>query len=130
MPRLSYRKERFCRGFVEHGNATAAAIEAGYAVRSSRTQGHRLLRDPGVARRIAAIQADLARTSCHDMDVLLGKLEAVYRRAFEDRNLPAAARAVEIQARLFRSAAVAGQPADGAADAPAGEDENPGKSTG
>ncbi|NQU60148.1 MAG: hypothetical protein HQ512_03380 [Rhodospirillales bacterium] len=50
--------------------------------------------------RISEIQAHLARENGHHRDVLIGKLEAVYRRALEDHHYAAATRAVELQARL------------------------------
>ena len=54
--------------------------------------------------RIREIQSGLAADHGRDMDVLLGKLEIVYRRAIEDHHFYAAARAVELQAKLGRMA--------------------------
>ena len=42
----------------------------------------------------------MADDGCRETGVLLGKLENVYNRAIEDHHYVAAARAVEIQARL------------------------------
>ena len=53
------------------------------------------------------------------MDVLLGKLENVYRRAIEDHHFYAAARAIELQAKLTGMAAVKRQPPMIAEDSPA-----------
>jgi len=100
MPELNARQERFCRAFAEVAGAGYAARIAGYAPLTARQQGHRLLKDPRITRRIADIQAAMARDSCRATDVLLGKLETIYRQALESHNFPAAARAVEIQARL------------------------------
>ncbi len=55
--------------------------------------------------RIREIQAQLARDGGADMETLIGKLEVVYRRAIEDHHFYAAARAVELQAKLTREAA-------------------------
>jgi len=99
-PALTPRQEAFCHAYVCWGSAALAAREAGYAARSSRQRGHRLLRHVGVAARIAQIREHLAREGCRNMDVLLGKLESVYCRALESYHFAAAARAVEIQARL------------------------------
>jgi len=82
------------------GNAAYAAKDAGYAPGSSGNQGYRLMRRPRIRARIAEIRAGLARAYCLDAGVLLGKLEAVYQRANEYHAFHAAARAVEIQARI------------------------------
>jgi phage terminase small subunit len=100
MTRLKPRQERFCRFYVEYANAAQAARAAGYCPQSARNAGYRLLRQPRVAARIAAIQLQIADDSCRDIDALLTKLETVYRRAIEDHNFAAAARAIELQARL------------------------------
>jgi phage terminase small subunit len=100
MQRLKGRQERFCHQFVECPNATAAAKAAGYRPASARNTGYRLLRDPRVVARIAEIQAELAGRQCRELDSLLGKLETVYRRAIDDHQFSAAARAVELQAKL------------------------------
>lgn len=97
---LTYRQERFCRAFVRYGNAATAAFEAGYAPRWTAQHGYRLLQHSRIRARIAEIQAGMAHDACRDMDVLLGKLENVYRRALEDHNFHAAVRAVDIQAKL------------------------------
>ncbi|MFO1128976.1 MAG: terminase small subunit [Rhodospirillales bacterium] len=99
-PRLQPRQERFCRIYLECANAAQAARAAGYCPRSARNTGYRLLRQPRVAARIAALQLEMADDSCRNIAILLSKLETVYRRAIEDHNFAAAARAVELQARL------------------------------
>ncbi|MDG4602268.1 MAG: terminase small subunit [Defluviicoccus sp.] len=100
MKSLTTRQERFCERFVELGNASAAAKAAGYLPASARNTGYRLLRDPRIATRIAAIQAQMADQHCRQVDILLGKLETVFRRALDDHQFAAAARAIELQAKL------------------------------
>ncbi len=99
---LRHRHEAFCQYFVLYGNATTAAIEAGYAGKWARNQGYRLGRQPVIWARIAEVRSMLSRDYCLKPDVLLGKLEAVYQRAHENHQFHAAARAVEIQARIAR----------------------------
>ena len=94
------RHEAFCQHFVLLGNASYAAVEAGYAPPSSRNQGYRLMRRAAIRARIAEIRRVLARAYCLDAQVLLGKLEAVYQRANENHFFHAAVRAVELQARI------------------------------
>jgi len=100
--RLTSRQERFCQAFVVYATAATAAIEAGYARSNARQYGSRLLKTERIRARIRAIQSGLAADHGRDMDVLLGKLEIVYRRAIEDHHFTAAGRAVEMQARLGR----------------------------
>ncbi|MBT3357993.1 MAG: hypothetical protein HN403_00015 [Rhodospirillales bacterium] len=105
---LSHRQERFCRAYVEWGCAAVAARSARYAPRWSANHGYRLLKQPRIRGRIAEIQAEIARDACRHGDVLLGKLEMVYRRALQDRSFYAAARAVDLQAKLAVQFARAG----------------------
>ncbi|NQV82442.1 MAG: terminase small subunit [Rhodospirillales bacterium] len=97
---LRSRHEAFCQHFVLLGNAADAAGQAGYALESSRNQGYRLMRQPLIQARVAEIRSGLARAYCLDAGVLLGKLEAVYQCAVNEHSFHAAARCVEIQARI------------------------------
>ncbi|GEM_PF-1962149 len=97
---LTPRQERFCHAFINYANASVAASEAGYARGSAKQQGYRLLRTERVRARIRALHAQLCRDQGRDTEVLIGKLENVYRRAIEDHHFHTAARAVELQARL------------------------------
>lgn len=99
MKRLQPRHETFCRRFAEGANAALAAKIAGYAPGTARNAGYRLLRRPQIIARIAELHRELA-AQCQDVDVLLGKLEAVYRRAIDAQQCSAAARVVELQAKL------------------------------
>jgi propanediol dehydratase small subunit len=94
------RQERFCRRFAELDCATTAARAAGYAHGSAKVAGYRLIRHP----RVAEIEAETARLHSRGDDVLVGKLDNVYRRAVIDHNFHAAARAVDLQARIRREA--------------------------
>ena len=97
---LSPRQETFCHSYVYFPDAANAAREAGYEAASARQQGHRLLKVAAIAARIAEIRTRMADDGCRETGVLLGKLENVYNRAIEDHHYVAAARTVEIQARL------------------------------
>jgi phage terminase small subunit len=100
MPPLKARQERFCRRFVELACAATAARAAGFAPKGSKVAGYRLLRHPRIAARIAEIEAQTARLHSRSSEVLIGKLENVYRRAVVDHQFHAAARAVDLQARI------------------------------
>ena len=100
MKRLRWRQERFCRKFVELANPTVAARAAGYAPKTASNAGYRLVRHPRIVRRIAEIEAEKGESCCDTRDVLLGKLETVFRHAIVDHQFATAARAVDLQARL------------------------------
>ena len=100
MPKLTPRKERFCQRFVECANASGAARAAGYSPRSARNTAYRLMRDVRVVERIAELHAETARAHCRGLEILLSKLEAVYRQSFEDHQYAVATRAIELQAKL------------------------------
>ena len=103
---LTSRQERFCQAFVIYATAATAALEAGYTPRNARQHGYRLLKTDRIRARVREIQSSLAADHGRDLDVLLGKLEIVYRRAIEDHHFTAAGRAVEMQARLGRMAKI------------------------
>ena len=124
---LSPRQETFRHSYVYYPNAANAAREAGYGAASVRQQGHRLPRTPCVAARVAAIRRTMAEDGCRETGVLLGKLENVHNRAIEDRHYVAAARTVEIQARLAGlMPSVNERRRDAGAPSPAGGGESPG----
>jgi len=100
MAPLTPRQERFCQSFVLNPNAAGAARDAGYAPRTAKHQGSRLLKKPAIAARIQDIQWALADDFGRDVGTLIGKLESVYRRAMADGRYHAAAHAVKLQADL------------------------------
>ena len=97
---LTPRQERFCHYFVLYACASVAASEAGYARKSAKNQGYRMLRTGRVRDRIRELHAEACRDQAGDTEALIGKLENVYRRAVQDHHFHTAARCVELQARL------------------------------
>ncbi len=69
---LRPRHEAFCQYFVLGGNATYAARAAGYAPKSCKNQGYRLMRRPRIRARVAAIRSELALAYGLDAHVLRG----------------------------------------------------------
>ena len=103
MPALKTRYERFCQAYLTDPNAAEAARRAGYSEDHAKHQGHRLLRRPVVAARLAELRAELAARECLSLDALLAKLEIAFAAALKN-DLPAvAARIVDSQARLTAS---------------------------
>ena len=95
-------------------------MDAGYKPRSRAQQGWRLMKTRRIAERIREIQVGLS--TGRDRDVLIGKLENIYRRAIENHQYHAATRAIEAQARLGAMAPVCGgtTASDGESSAAAG----------
>ncbi|MDV7145634.1 terminase small subunit [Tropicimonas sp. TH_r6] len=64
---LNQRQKAFVNGYLVSGNATKAAVEAGYSAKTARSQGQRLLTNVDISRAIAkrqekaAEQADITR---------------------------------------------------------------------
>ena len=58
---LPWKRERFCLEYVKDGNATRAAIRAGFSERSAYSQAHRLLRNVEIRARIQEVQREIAR---------------------------------------------------------------------
>ncbi len=100
MTPIKPRQESFCQFYILYANATRAAIRAGYAPRTARKQGSRLLHDKRVLARITELRADIAKQHCADADQLMAKLEAIFGQAVEGHQWSAAVRAVELQAQL------------------------------
>jgi|GEM_PF-5986112 len=97
---LNPRQERFCHAYAGRLTAAQAARDAGYAPGVANKQGWRLMRDRRVQARIADIEAARARDRDDQPAALRAKLEAVYRHALAHGNFHAAARAVDLQARI------------------------------
>ena len=97
---LSGRQENFCQAYILAGNATKAAINAGYAEHSAGQQASRLLTKANILERIAALRADLGLRNRIDRDTVMAKLEAAYRGAMTAHTYLTAVRAAEAQARL------------------------------
>jgi phage terminase small subunit len=55
--KLSLKQERFCHEYMKDGNATAAALRAGYSGRSAPQQGYELLGKTLVAARINELRS-------------------------------------------------------------------------
>ena len=97
---LSPQQEDFCRHYVLDPCGKRAAVKAGYAPGSAHVQAHRLLRNDKIQSRISACRAEVRVRHCLDVDDFMAKLEGIYLRAFENYQMHAAVRAVEVQARL------------------------------
>jgi len=100
MSDLTPMQAAFCAAYAEFGNAARAARIAGYSPTAARQLGSRLLGRPKIVHRIAELRAAIAERDAQDAPTLLAKLEAIYREALDANQFHAAARAVDLQARL------------------------------
>ncbi len=67
---MNARKERFCLEYAASGNATQAAIAAGYSPKTARSQGQRLLTNVDVKARLEEIQLETRRTKIADIEAI------------------------------------------------------------
>jgi phage terminase small subunit len=75
---ISAKRRRFAEEYVLDGNATAAAVRAGYSARSAHVTACRMLKDPVVQAAVAERQALVAEElEITRQEVMRGLLEAV-----------------------------------------------------
>lgn len=67
---MNARKERFCLEYAASGNATKAAIAAGYSPKTARSQGQRLLTYADIKARIEELQRETRREKIADIDAI------------------------------------------------------------
>lgn len=67
---MNARKERFCLEYAASGNATQAAVAAGYSPKTARSQGQRLLTNVDIKTRIEEIQQETRREKIADIDAI------------------------------------------------------------
>ena len=98
--KLTPRQEAFCRNYAVQPVATRAAILAGYSEDNAAPYGSRLLNNPLVLDRIAALRAEQHIRYVVERDTVHDKLEAVFFGALGERNHAAAVGALRLQAAL------------------------------
>ena len=76
---LNQKQKRFCEEYVRLGNATQAAINAGYSKKTAYSQGQRLLKNVEVQNYIAELNEDLKKDSIAGADEVLQFLTSVMR---------------------------------------------------
>jgi phage terminase small subunit len=79
---LSHRRKIFCQVYIETGNATEAAIKAGYAKARAVDQASRLLKYPDVQNYIKQINEQIQADNAVTMTEIIEGLRAV--AAIED----------------------------------------------
>lgn len=79
MAKLSARQELFCLEYIKDGNATQAAVRAGYSPKTAYSTGQRLLKNVEVRARIDELMADLQQEKIADAEEVLRYLTSVMR---------------------------------------------------
>ena len=79
MAKLSARQELFCLEYIRDGNATQAAIRAGYSPKTAYSTGQRLLKNVEVRARIDELMTDLQQEKIADAEEVLRYLTSVIR---------------------------------------------------
>lgn len=101
--KLNIRQERFCLGLAEGLPQSRAYIEAGYTARNNAAEASasQLLRNPKVAARVAALQAEAARRSQVTVDDLIADLNVMFKLALATKNPAAGVSAIMGKAKLL-----------------------------
>jgi phage terminase small subunit len=73
MSALKPKQDAFCGEYLVDLNGAAAAIRAGYAESGARQEAHRLLANPAIQERIAALQAERAARTAVTADKVLAE---------------------------------------------------------
>ena len=97
---LTPRRARFVAEYVESGNATKAATEAGYSARTAYSQGSRLLTFVEVQQAIETERQTLRARVELDQDQLVGELLSLYKEARSNGAYSAAARCLGMVAQM------------------------------
>ena len=82
---LNARQERFAQEYAAAGNATQAAITAGYSARTAQEQGSRLLSNVMVATRVAEFQVKAAARAEVTMESIAQQLDDDRKLAHKER---------------------------------------------
>ena len=82
-PRLTLRRQRFVDEYLLDGNATQAAIRAGYARASARVEGSRLLTSAAVQAAVARGNAARARRADVSADWVIMQLLSLHASTVE-----------------------------------------------
>lgn len=99
---LNVRQRAFVTAYLEHGNATKAAIGAGYSAHTAAVQGSGLIRNPKIVAALEAAQEKAVADSTLTAKSVLDNIESVREKAIQDNNLSAALKALELQGKALK----------------------------
>nr|BDD44377.1 hypothetical protein 29 [bacterium] len=81
--KLNLRQEKFVGHYLKTGNASKAAIEAGYSEVRSRSQGSLLLKHPVIKEEISKKREKIAKKLELDAEFVLEGLKSIYQRCMQ-----------------------------------------------
>ena len=79
MAKMSARQELFCLEYIRDGNATQAAVRAGYSPKYANTNAAKILQNTAVRARIDELMANLQQEKIADAEEVLRYLTSVIR---------------------------------------------------
>ncbi len=97
---LNLKSKRFCEIYAVSFNAKQSALDAGYAEKSARTQGQRILKRPEAKEYIAKLQAQAAERFNINKDDIVEKLRENYKNAKEAGHFTACNQALQLEAKI------------------------------
>ena len=97
---LNLKSKRFCEFYAVSFNAAQSALDAGYAEKSARTQGQRILKRPEAQEYIAKLQAQAAEQFNINKDDIVKKLRENYKNAKEAGHFTACNQALQLEAKI------------------------------
>lgn len=92
MANLTPKQERFCEKYAARGNATQAAIRAGYSAKTAYSIGQENLKKPEIIARIHELQARDKKKRIMNIDERQAKLTEIAENSIDEN---AAIRAIE-----------------------------------
>lgn len=82
--KTTLKQEKFVEGVVQHGNATKAALEAGYAPKSAKAIGYENLTKPYLREHIERRKAEAMASAHVHTDIIVGSLVDIAMASIDD----------------------------------------------
>lgn len=81
---LTAKQKRFCLEYTNTGNATQSAINAGYAEKTARSQGQRLLKQDSVQAYLLELSEEMKSSKIATASEMQEKLTSIIRGEFQE----------------------------------------------
>lgn len=81
---MNIRQEKFCSEYVLSGNATEAAIKAGYSEKTAYSIGVRLLKNVEITKKIAEYKKEVETTTGIELNDIVNKINQIANTAQSD----------------------------------------------
>lgn len=95
---MTPKQQRFVEEYLVDGNATQAAIRAGYSEKTASAIGHENLKKPEIAAALQAGRQEITKSVKMDAEWVLAKQGELYVAAMKDGTAPA----LNVAARVLR----------------------------